>query len=272
MAGYKRSNRGILRSLSRRRKVGRGTYIRRKGRVMYSRRRTKRSVGLFRRYRNPFTQSSITTCLQYNEVITLNPQADNLGSSGSNVWVFSVNSCYDPDTTGIGHQPMYYDNYAQLFNRYRVNFAQITVTVINHAVNTETAYQPPNAAPVVISEPNYAYKLAIVADRELSDYPTTMNRLIEEGGPNVKWRFIAPSLNGKLPKLYHSASPHRLTGLSWGDDTLQADIGANPARQAYFAVAITSADRVTDPPIVYANVQIKYYVRFFDRRVIQPEN
>lgn len=99
-----------------------------------------------------------------------------------------------------------------------------------------------------------------------------MNRLIEEGGPNIKWRFVSPSLTGKLPKLFHSASPSRLTGLSFGDDTLQADIGASPSRQSYFAVLITSADGTTDPPNVYCNVRIKYYCKFFDRRTTQVEN
>lgn len=270
MARVKRSRRTTLRS--RRRKVGSTSYIRRRGRVGATLRRKYNSAPLFKRYRNPFTAASTTTMLQYSQNILLNPQADNLGAGGANAWIFSVNSLFDPDTTGTGHQPMYYDNYAQLYNRYKVNYAQITVTCINHQVNTDTAYQPLTGAPVLNVNENYAYKLAIVVDRDLTDYPTTMNRLIEEGGPNIKWRFVAPSLNGKLPKLFHSASPSRLTGLSFGDDTLQADIGASPSRQCYFAVLITSADGTTDPPNVYCNVRIKYYVKFFDRRTTQVEN
>lgn len=256
----------------RRRKMGRSRYIRRRGTYAKSTRRVFSSLSLFRRYRNPLTAPRIKTTLQYSANIELNPQADNLGSGGSNTWFFSVNNLYDPDVTGTGHQPMYFDNYSQLFNRYRVNWAQITVTVVNHFVNTDTAYQPPSGSAVLTENPNYAYKLAILADRDVSDYPTTMNRLIEEGGANIKWRFIAPSLNGKLPKLFHSASPHRLTQLAFNDDTLQADIGAAPSRQCYFAVAITSADGNTDPPNVFLNVRIKYYCEFFDRRVLQSEN
>jgi len=247
-----------------RRRRKKSSSVRRKTRT---RARPYSSLSLFKRYRNPLLAAKIKTALTYNTNISLNPQADNLGSGGSNVWFFSVNNLYDPDVTGTGHQPMYFDNFAAVFNRYRVNWAQITVTVINHDVNTEAGGDT-----TLVTTPNYSYKLAIVADRDVTDYPTTMNRMIEEGGPNVKWRFVAPSLVGTLPKLFHSASPHRLTQLSFGDDTLQADIGAAPSRQCYFGVAITSADGNTDPPAVYVNVRIKYYCEFFDRRVLQPEN
>lgn len=266
MARVKRS-RSIIRRRKRKvsgyRSVKRSRYRKRSGNK-YSR---YSSTSLFLRYRNPLLASKLNTSLQYNTNIQLNPQADNLGSGGSNVWFFSVNNLYDPDVTGTGHQPMYFDNYAAVYNRYRVNWAQITVTVINHEVNTEAGGDT-----TLVTSPNYSYKLAIIADRDVSDYPATMNRIIEEGGPNIKWRFVAPSLVGTLPKLFHSASPHRLTQLSFGDDTLQADIGAAPSRQCYFGVAITSADGNTDPPNVYLNVRIKYYCTFFDRRVLQSEN
>lgn len=269
-----RVRRSKLSSLRRRRprKVRKGSSVYRRARLLRSRPRLYRSLSLFRRYRNPLTAVSINTSLQYNTNISLNPTPDTLGSGGSNVWFFSANSLFDPDVTGTGHQPMYFDNYSAIYNRYKVNWAQITVTVINHKVNTDTAYQPNTGAAVLTENPNYAYKLAILADRDVSDYPNTMNRLIEEGGANIKWRFVAPSLTGVLPKLFHSASPHRLTQLAFSDDTLQADIGASPSRQCYFAVAITSADGNTDPPSVYLNVRIKYYVKFFDRRALQPEN
>lgn len=228
----------------------------------------RRGFGALGRYRNPFTASKVNTYLLYNENITLDPQAENLGAGGTNTYVFSMNSLWDPDTTGVGHQPMYFDNYAALFSRYRVNYAQVTVTVINTNVNTATA----NSTGTVTQQPNYAYKLAIITDRGSSDWPGKMNQLIEEGGPNIKWRYVAPALTGKLPKLFHSGSPHKLTGLGFTDADLSAAVTASPATQAYFAIAITSADGVTNPPSMYLNVRIKYFVEFSDRVVTQPEN
>lgn len=41
-------------------------------------------------------------------------------SSLSGQYIFNLNSCFDPDRTGIGHQPMGYDQLAGLYNKYRV--------------------------------------------------------------------------------------------------------------------------------------------------------
>lgn len=260
------------RSSSYKRRARQGRYKVSALRSVRGRRVAKRNYAskMFRLYRNPLIKNRILTTLQYNTNISLNPTIGSLGSAGANVWVFNANSIFDPDQTGTGHQPMYADDFDGLYNRYRVNYAQITVTVVNHFVNTDTGTGAGNTQ---TTTPNYSYKLAIVADRDNNtEGPNNINQLIEEGGPNIKWRFIAPALTGKLPKLYHSISPHRICGLSFRDDTLQADVGANPTRTCYFWVAIASADGNTDPPSVYLNVRIKYFVEYFDRRVLQPEN
>lgn len=239
--------------------------------------RKKRRVGTlyakrnFALYRNPFNKPRALTVLRYNQIISLDPTTGSIGGGGSNTWIFSMNSLFDPDTTGTGHQPMYYDNYNALYNRYRVNYAQITATIINHSVNTATGT---GAGNTLTTTPNYSYRFAIVADRDnpnVSENPPNISQLIEEGGSNIRWRHVAPSLNGKLPKLFHSGSPHRLSGLAFKDDTLQADIGSSPSRQTYFWMTVASADGFTDPPSVYVSVQIKYYCEFFDRRTNQAE-
>lgn len=217
-------------------------------------------------YRNPLNAGTIYTTLQYNDVIQLNPKPADLSTTSN--WVFAMNDMYDPDITSTGHQPMYFDTYSQVYNRYRVNYAQICCTIVNHEVNTATS----DNLGVISKQPNYAYKFGILADRDGTDYPSTFNTLIEEGGSNIKWRFVAPSLNGTLPKLYHSGSPHKLTGLSYNDEALQADIGTSPSRITKFVIFCTSADGVTDPPSVYVNVKIKYYCQFFDRRVNIAQN
>ncbi len=44
---------------------------------------------------------------------------------------FKLNSMYDPDHTGIGHQPLGYDEWTTFYNRYRVFGAKVTITVAN---------------------------------------------------------------------------------------------------------------------------------------------
>lgn len=225
-----------------------------------TRTRTQRTVN--RVYRNPMACNRQLAVLTFVTDISLNPTPSTLGAPFNNIYQFSGNNLYDPNTTGIGHQPMYFDNLMLVYQRYRVNFAQICVTVVNHAVNTTTT-------------PNYAYKLFISRDATsnvTNEYPNDMNTFIEEGGSNIKWRFVAPSLNGKLPKLKHSLSPHRLANCPFRDEDLSGTQSSGPARFVYFYIGITSADGVTDPPAVSLNVRIRYYSEFFDRRAIQAQN
>ena len=104
------------------------------------------------------------------------------------------------------------------------------------------------------------------------EYPSNIEQIIEAGGPNIKWRFVSPSLNGRLPRLRHSVAPHRLLNKNFKDDSLQSGTGGYPDSPCYFYVGLTSADGNTDPPAVYINVTITYYCDFFDRIENQPQN
>lgn len=217
-----------------------------------------------------FTRDTLVTTLRYSTNISLDPKPENLGSTGSNVWQFSANGCYDPDTTGLGHQPMYFDNYSAVYNQYRVLKSEITVTVVNTAVNT-AVYN----GTTTVAQPNYNYRLFIFRDGtqgNTTDYAGSMGNMIEEGGRDIKWRFVGPSLTGKLPKLKHSAVPYKLMQLGPNDSNLKQIISSNPTASCYYYIGITSADGNTDPPAVYLYVSIKYLVRFSDRNPVQPQN
>lgn len=221
----------------------------------------------FRLTRGPFmsfNRNRVSTVLRYSSAITLNPNAEGLSTPG-NVYVFSGNGCFDPDITGGGHQPMYFDNYAAVYAKYRVKFSKISVTVVNHAVNTATTLG---------TTPNYSYRLFILSDGTsgATDIPLNMGEIIEEGGRNIKWRFIAPSLNGKLPKLKSSQVPTRLLSVAAMEQNTSALTTSNPAMPTYFYVGVTSADGVTDPPAVSLYVTVKYHVEFFDRIANQNQN
>lgn len=59
--------------------------------------------------------------LKYEDIIEKNP--------GTSFWIhaFRGNSCYDPDLTGTGHQPVYFDQYMSVYNRYKVQASRIVV-------------------------------------------------------------------------------------------------------------------------------------------------
>lgn len=238
----------------------RGTYRRRNGQI----------AGIYRpKFSNPFRKDSEMVQLKYRQVVTINPTSDILGYGGADqpTWAFSFNNIYDPDYTGGGTQPMYFDNYAQLYQRYKVSFAKVKATVVNHFVNTATA----TSGGVVTTQPNYSYKLAIVRDVD-NDAGNSMENLLMQNATNCKWRYVAPQLNGSLPSLSMKCAPHKTCGVSYSDDTLTSLVTSGPGRDVKAVICLTSADGQTDPPIVRVVVELTYYVKFFDRRVIQAGN
>lgn len=61
--------------------------------------------------------------LRYSITINLDPTAGQVASH-----VFRSNSIFDPDYTATGHQPYGFDQYAALYNHYRVDDANIVMT------------------------------------------------------------------------------------------------------------------------------------------------
>lgn len=86
---------------------------------------------LYKQVRSPSTQrlgrraiaSQTERTLVYTEVVSMSL------SSGSGNYMFSCNSLYDPNHTGIGAQPLYFDQLMTLYNHYVVVSSRITLNV-----------------------------------------------------------------------------------------------------------------------------------------------
>jgi len=50
--------------------------------------------------------------------------------------VFNINSMFDPDRTGTGHQPLGFDQYSGFFNKYRVYKCKVTVQAVQTGTGT----------------------------------------------------------------------------------------------------------------------------------------
>lgn len=68
----------------------------------------------------------LMTRMRYCDTVALTSTGGTIGK-----YVYRVNDCFDPDVTGGGHQPMYRDTFAALYDFYAVHSARINVTIIN---------------------------------------------------------------------------------------------------------------------------------------------
>lgn len=67
---------------------------------------------------------------RYNTVISLNPSTGSIAKH-----TFIANGMFDPDSTGVGHQPRGYDEFAEIYNHYTVLGAKIVVRPVGPHVS-----------------------------------------------------------------------------------------------------------------------------------------
>jgi len=71
--------------------------------------------------------------LRYSEVIGLNPGAT------PGIYTFHCNDVYDPNVTGVGHQPRGFDDWMRLYSRFRVVGSRITAHFSTNDTNANDA-------------------------------------------------------------------------------------------------------------------------------------
>jgi hypothetical protein len=74
-------------------------------------------------------------------------QNGTLGGSITVDQVFNLNSLFDPDRTGAGHQPLGFDQWSAFYNRYRVDKVKVVVDLLPlNSIYTDVVIQASNDA------------------------------------------------------------------------------------------------------------------------------
>lgn len=200
--------------------------------------RTYKTVSLARSL-NPIPQRMIVKHKYATSV------ASSLSGLPFAVYQFNLNSMYDPDRTGVGHQPHGRDTYAQLYNKYRVISTSYRVAAIpsNAARVTQVAVLPTNSSPPVLD---------MAGARES---PRCKYIIQQPGAPQqfVQGKVYIPSLMGRTKTQYMS------------DDTYAAQSSVSPSELAIlnvFAGSIT--DEVISGETMYFNVELEFLVEWYD--------
>lgn len=182
---------------------------------------------------------STRTSLQYTDTIVMS------SASYQTIYVFRGNSCYDPDQTATGHQPLYFDTYSQVYTKYKVYGLTITLHIGNAQSNTVGLALVPTTNPLSVGASAY----------EILDQPRCQWKLLPAvniGSKSMRARYSTAEILGLNPKQIE-------------DEDYSASVSASPASLWYmnlFAFNVNASDLNIALNIV---VRIDYDVRFYDR-------
>ncbi|AXH76623.1 MAG: capsid protein [Circoviridae sp.] len=170
----------------------------------------------------------------------------------SNLGVISVlkyraNSVFDPDQTGVGHQPFGFDTWATLYNHYVVLGAKITVKAINSI--------PDGASPAYIG-------CYLSDDTDISNYPNAY-QLMEAG--KGSYRLVNPGNNRPIAfgSRFSAKKFFNVTDVK-DNARLAAAVTANPLEGAIFNVWYQTGNGST--ATMYLSVRLEYIVSFGEPR------
>lgn len=176
--------------------------------------------------------------LTYCETITRTESV-----SPQNIFFMSCNSIYDPNATGIGHQPYGHDTYSTIYNQYTVMKSKITVT----------------AAQIVSNTNAFTWGIGIVDDTSTNaGYDYTFERpdhsirpMMQIAGQQGRPLTMTWDRNKRFPANDNAAN-------------LSASFGSSPSEQEYFEVCAQSGSPSSNLGTIYYFVKVEYWCEFYE--------
>jgi len=187
----------------------------------------------------------MTRVLKYFDLITLNP---GLGG-GITGYSFRLNSVFDPDYSGAGHQPRGFDQFAALYSEYTVLSCKMKIIPTSSSTT---------ATPVTVG-------IAIDADNTIQ---TNIYDYVEFG----KGRYLTiagPSQGQKDNVLTVGYSSRKYWNQSpYNNEDQRALTSANPSNVTYGHIWAAGTEGSYDPPVIYVQVELSFIVSFTDPKYV----
>jgi len=169
---------------------------------------------------------------KYSETTTVTSTTGSLVSQ-----LFRANGLHDPNQTGTGHQPMYYDNLLNIYDHYTVVKAKAKITITPSAVPTTAAL------------------CAFYTDDDTS-IATTLEAAVEQS--DGSFIHIPNGYTGRSFVMTKEWSARKFFG---GDplsnDNLQGSSGANPTEESHFVFMYQCNSVGTNS--VFVTCEIEYF-------------
>lgn len=193
---------------------------------------------------------SFTARLRYVSIQTFNPS---VGSYAHNV--FSANGCYDPDVTGVGHQPLGFDQWMTFYDHYTVVKSSCHVS----AQNTSSASGVyPGVWGITLSDNSSGIAALGSLDHVLESRMAGTDRSAPYGyaGGNSDGQ----TKPNQITRYFDTQKFFRVNDVV-GKADYRGSASTNPNEQAYWDVWFYSI-LVNDPGPVSFVVTIDYIVKF----------
>lgn len=160
------------------------------------------------------TGSVLPSKLQYAQSLTLNPGVGGVTSSN----FFRLGSIFDPDYSGIGHQPLGHDQFALIFERYQVWKVDYHIEILN----------TDSSNPQLVG-----YRLSDTVDGVGDEIGSIENGQGEWTLLNIQGSNDRAVFTGSIkPCDVHGVSYHQYMS----NDDYGATFGSNPSEDAYMVV------------------------------------
>lgn len=158
---------------------------------------------------------------------------------------FRGNSCYDPDYTGVGSQPVGFDQYSELYNEYRVMSSRISIEIVNN----------------IASGMNVTLMASTGAAGSGSFIGSSQQ-------PYTKYKFAGGTSSSNKIYIKNFMKSSKM----WGrpvktEDNFAALINANPVNEWFWVFEAVSSNASTNLSYDML-VRIIYYVEFSSRKTL----
>lgn len=200
----------------------------------------KRKFGNPRRGLSTMPQTHLAK-LKYFDQITIDAPAGGIPGR----YVFRCNSAYDPDFTGLGHQPMGFDQYMNMYTRYRVIGAKISCTFV--ANDTTSADSSALCGILKTTIPTAVLPASGLVENEKCVYRTI--QLGETSRP-ISLRYSTKKAQG----LKNVMDNFEISGT----------VNSSPQIEDYFHIWVAPVNATQNPANVSCQVHLEYLVVFSD--------
>lgn len=234
--------------------VKKRTYRRKRTTTQYKKRKYNKpkSKNPFRNFTgsNPFKpRLNVKLTFASSHTLTCSTDYDGFGTPQT----FMLNSLYDPDVTGTGHQPYLFDQLTPLYSRYKVNGCLV------EAMCNDPSAESLIVGAALLNPDNLGFSLSSYNHSQVLEFPQTMSKFISNtGSQTVVFR-------GYIP--INQALNWTKTQFRSDNDGTTAAVGSNPGTKCYLQFAVANM-RSSGAPTVMLRLKLTYYATFYDRKFL----